>query len=198
VKLESKLHRKKNTGVSDNSDDQILALLTDEQQKELGFRVLMKKYQERLYWHIRGMVSDHDDADDVLQNTFIKVFKNIHRFKKKSSLFTWMYRIATNEAITFLKKEKRRMSTSIDQEGAALAETLRADVFFDGNDAVLILRLALNTLPDKQKQVFQMRYYDELSYQEISDILLTSVGALKASYHHAVKKIEQFIKHANT
>ncbi|MCB0641637.1 MAG: sigma-70 family RNA polymerase sigma factor [Phaeodactylibacter sp.] len=161
---------------------------------ERGFALLMDKYQERLYWHIRRMVVDHEDANDVLQNCLIKVFRNIRRFEGKSQLFTWLYRIATNEAITFLKSKKRKATTPLDAEETNWVNRLEADTYFDGDSAQRHLQQALRTLPDKQRTVFLLRYFDELSYQDISEVLKTSVGALKASYHHAVKKIERYVR----
>lgn len=171
-------------------DARILQMLQTEQQYERGFRLLMDKYQERLYWHVRRMVTDHDDANDVLQNCLIKVFRNIQSFEGKSQLYTWLYRIATNEAITFLQGKKRRETASVDQEAV---NRLQADSYFDGDQAQIRLQQALETLPDKQRVVFNMRYYEEMSYQDMSEVLETSVGALKASFHHAVKKVEQFM-----
>lgn len=176
------------------TDDEILNLLANQRHAERGFRLLMEKYQERLYWHIRRMVKSHDDANDVVQNCFIKIYKSVHKFQRKSALYTWMYRIATNEAITFINKKKRRHATSLDGDEGVLVNQLRADPYFDGNEIQIKLQCALNKLPKKQKQVFNMRYYGEMSYKQMSDILGTSVGALKASYHHAVKKIEASLK----
>jgi len=176
------------------SDEQLLVLLKNQATYEKGFRLLMEKYQERLYWHIRRMVFDHDDTNDVIQNVFIKVFKGIGRFEGKSKLYTWLYRIATNESITFLNKKKRKSTTSLDDEESSLSNQLVADSYFDGDEAQLRLQLAMNELPEKQRLVFNMRYYDEMTYQQISEVLTTSVGALKASYHHAVKKIEKYFK----
>jgi len=154
----------------------------------------MQKYQEKLYWHVRRMLMDHDDANDVIQNCFIKVYKSIHRFERKSKLYTWLYRIATNEAITHLNKQKKKAVASIDDDEIGISHRLEADAYFDGEEAQLQLQRALNTLPDKQKLVFNLRYFDEMSYKEMAEVLDTSVGALKASYHHAVKKIEQYIR----
>ena len=179
---------------SNSSDHQILHLLQNEKNVEQGFRLLMVTYQERLYAHIRRMVNEHEDANDVLQNTFIKVFRNIEKFEGNSQLYTWLYRIATNETITFLNKKKKKSTTSIDDEELDMANRLSADTYFDGEEAQKSLQRALAVLPEKQKLVFNMRYYDEMSYQAISDVLETSVGALKASYHHAVKKIEQYLR----
>lgn len=167
-----------------------MELMRSEHGFERGFRLLMTQYRERLYWHIRRMVLIHEDADDVLQNTFVKVYRGIHLFEGKSKLYTWLYRIATNEAITHLQSKARHASASLDDTTNLLANRLRADEWFDGDAAQAKLLLAINQLPDKQKQVFNLRYYDEMPYEEMSQLLQTSVGALKASFHHAVKKIE--------
>ncbi|TDQ29430.1 RNA polymerase sigma factor [Zeaxanthinibacter enoshimensis] len=159
-----------------------------------AFEVLVTTYKERLYWHIRKIVMDHDDADDVLQNTFIKVFKNIEGFKGESKLFSWMYRIATNEALMFLKTKSRKLGVTGNELQEQLAENLKADVYFEGDEIQLKLQKAIATLPEKQKLVFNMKYFEELKYEEISEILETSVGGLKASYHLATKKIEAFLK----
>lgn len=164
------------------------------QTKEKAFRILIKEYKERLYWHIRKIVISHDDADDVLQNTFIKVFKGIANFKQDSKLYSWMYRIATNESITFINKRARERNIDITEMKQELVSNLQSDRWFSGNDIELILQEAVATLPEKQQLVFNMKYFDHMKYQEISDILDTSVGGLKASYFHAVKKIELFIK----
>lgn len=174
------------------TDEQLLELVR--LNKESGFRSLMHQYQEQTYWHIRRMVTTHEDADDVVQNTFIKVFNNIDKFKGNSKLYTWIYRIATNESITFLKNRKRRQAQSIDESENTVEKKLVADEYFDGNNAQVILQKAIIALPEKQKAVFTLRYYEEMPYNDISEIMDTSVGALKASYHHAVKKIEEFIK----
>ncbi|MBL4744921.1 MAG: RNA polymerase sigma factor [Flavobacteriaceae bacterium] len=154
----------------------------------------MTLYKERLYWHIRKIVISHDDADDVLQNTFIKVFKSIHNFKGESKLFSWMYRIATNEAITFINKRAKENHIDISELHTELGTSLQSDVYFSGDEIQLLLQQAILSLPQKQQLVFNMKYYEELKYTEISEILDTSVGALKASYFHAVKKIEKLIK----
>ncbi|BDS14423.1 RNA polymerase sigma factor [Aureispira anguillae] len=180
----------------DNKDTEkkILSQLRTPQSFEKGFRNLVQSYQERLYWHIRQMVNGHNDADEVLQNTFIKIYKGIKNFRGDSKLYTWLYRIATNECITFLKKKKKYATIDLDHEEGGLVNTLQADNYFDGDKATLLLNQALNCLPDKQRQVFVLRYFDELTYKEMSELLETSVGGLKASYHHAVKKIELFVK----
>lgn len=175
-----------------SSDDEILELMRNPKTLERGFRLLMETHQERLYWQVRRLLNDHEDANDVLQNALVKVFRNIGQFEGKSGLYTWLYRIVTNEAITFLNQSKRRKATSIDDVDANVANRLKADSFFDGDEAQVRLQQALATLPDRQKEVFNLRYYDEMSYEEISKLLNISVGALKASFHHAVKKVEQF------
>ncbi len=176
------------------TDEKILALLSEPHSTERGFQMLVENYQERLYWHVRRMVFDHEDANDVLQNCFIKVYRSVHKFRGQSKLYTWLYRIATNEAITFLSRKKRQQAAAIDDEENALANQLRADAYFDGDEAQLQLQLALEQLPEKQRLVFNLRYYDEMSYKEMSEVLDTSVGALKASYHHAVKKVENYLR----
>jgi len=153
----------------------------------------MSQYKERLYWHIRKIVISHDDTDDVLQNTFVKVYRNIDKFKAESKLYSWMYRIATNEAITFINKRAKINNVTINDMQYKMAESLEADVYFDGNEIQLKLQKAIAKLPQKQRLVFNMKYFDDLKYKEISEILETSVGALKASYHHAVKKIENML-----
>jgi RNA polymerase sigma factor (sigma-70 family) len=179
--------------VKETTDAHILSLLNEQVTYERGFRLLMQTYQQPLYHHIRRFVIDHDDADDVIQNTFIKIFRNIERFEGKSKLYTWLYRIATNEAITFLNARNRKETDTLDNPDTAyLANALQADVFFDGDAIQIKLQQALTTLPDKQRLVFNMRYYDEMPYEDMSEVLGTSTGALKASYHHAVKKIEAF------
>ena len=164
------------------------------QTKEKAFRILIKEYKERLYWHIRKIVISHDDADDVLQNTFIKVFKGIDNFKQDSKLYSWMYRIATNESITFINKRARERNIDITEMKQKLVSNLESDKWFSGNDIEIILQEAVATLPEKQQLVFNMKYFNHMKYQQISDILDTSVGGLKASYFHAVKKIELYIK----
>ena len=172
---------------------QILSLVRDPAHMEEGFRLLLQEYQQRLYWHIRRLVGQHEDANDILQNVLLKVYRNIHDFKGKAQLYTWLYRIATNETLTFLNKKKKKSAISLEQEMTNLANTLKADEYFDGSAAQFKLQQAILGLPEKQKLVFLMRYFEGLPYQEIAIILETSVGGLKASYHHAVKKIEAFI-----
>ena len=157
-------------------DETILAMVENTHLRESGFRLLLEKYQERLYWQIRRMVVGHDDANDVLQNCLLKIFKGLPNFKGNSKLYTWMYRIAANEAITFLKKQQKRTFASLDDDHNALENQLRADDFFDGNEAQIQLQKALKTLPTKQLEVFNLRYFEEMPYQEISELLGTSVG----------------------
>ena len=174
-------------------EDLLIKQLKNAQTQEKAFRELMTQYKERLYWHIRKIVISHDDTDDVLQNTFVKVYRNIDKFNAESKLYSWMYRIATNESITFINKRAKRNTVDIDDMHIQMANNLEADVYFDGTEIQLQLQKAIATLPQKQQLVFNMKYFDNMKYQEISDILETSVGALKASYHHAVKKIETFL-----
>ena len=175
----------------------LVASLKNKKTKESAFKELVKQYKERLYWHIRKIVISHDDADDVLQNTFVKVFKNIDNFKEESKLYSWMYRIATNESISFLNKKAKRNNVDISDYQQQLVSNLESDQWFSGSEIQIILQKAIATLPQQQQLVFKMKYFDEMKYQEISDILETSVGGLKASYHHAVKKIEAFVKNYN-
>ena len=165
--------------------------------KEKAFRELISLYKERLYWHVRKIVISHDDTDDVLQNTFIKIYKNIGKFKQESKLFSWMYRIATNEAITFINKRNKERKIDISEVQEHLVSTLENDIYFSGEEIQEILQKAIASLPQKQQLVFNMKYFDNIKYTQISEILGTSVGALKASYFHAVKKIESYIKKQN-
>ena len=174
-------------------DALIIAKFAEESTREEAFRLLLKKYQQKIYWHVRRMVIDHDDADDVVQDIFVKVWKNLGNFREDSQLYTWLYRIATNECITFLNKKKQKQNVSLDDDTTAyLAESLADGNYFNGDKAQMKLQQALLTLPEKQKLVFNMKYFEDMKYEEISDVLGTSVGALKASYHLAVKKIEAF------
>jgi RNA polymerase sigma-70 factor (ECF subfamily) len=168
--------------------------LQNSKTRDKAFHILIAQYKERLYWHIRKIVLVHDDADDVLQNTFVKIFKNIEKFNGQSKLYSWMYRIASNEAITFINKRAKEKKVDISDYHEQLASTLESDVYFSGDEIQIILQKAIATLPQKQQLVFNMKYFEELKYSQISEILETSVGALKASYFHAVKKIEKYIK----
>ncbi len=174
-------------------DKELLFQFKNEATREAAFTSIIKKYQEKLYWHIRRMVVEHEDANDVLQNLFIKVWKNLENFREDSQLYTWLYRIATNESLTFLEQQKKRSAISISDEDNQMGNKLKADSNFDGNKLEWKLQLAIQKLPEKQKAVFNLRYYDEMPYEEMSRVLGTSEGALKASYHHAVKKIEDYI-----
>lgn len=174
-------------------DKELLYRFKNADTKEQAFTTILKKYQEKLYWHIRRMVIDHDDANDVLQNMFIKVWKGLENFREDSQLYTWLYRIATNECLTFLEQQKKRNSVSLNDMENGLENKLRADTNFDANRLEWKLQLGIQQLPEKQRIVFNLRYYDEMPYEEMSRILDTSEGALKASYHHAAKKIEEFI-----
>ncbi|WP_449406388.1 RNA polymerase sigma factor [Pedobacter aquae] len=174
-------------------DSEILEKFNNPQTQELGFKLLLNKYQQKIYWHIRRIVIEHEDADDVVQDVFIKVWKNLASFRQDSQLYTWLYRIATNESITFLNKKKTKFNSSFEELSEKLSESLNDDNYFTGDQIQKKLQKALLILPEKQRLVFNMKYYDDLKFQEISDILGTSVGALKASYHLAVKKIEQFL-----
>ena len=164
--------------------------LKQSDSKDEAFTRLVQEYKERIYWHIRKIVLDHDDANDVVQNTFIKVHLNIENFNENSTLFTWMYRIATNEALNFIKSKAKKIGLKNEEWIEAIADNLEADPFFDGDEAALVLQKEISKLPEKQRIVFNMRYFDGMNYDSISEILDTSVGALKASYHHAVKKIK--------
>ena len=171
----------------------ILQLLNPKTQNN-AFQKLLSDYKRPLYNHIRNIVLDHDDANDVLQNTFIKVFQNLNNFKGESKLYSWIYRIATNESITFINKKAKISGATSNELKTKIVENLEADTHFDGNEIQIKLQKAILLLPEKQQLVFKMKYFEELKYEEISEIVGTSVGALKASYHHAVKKIENFIK----
>ena len=176
------------------SDKEIIIQFRDNEQRETAFRHLMDKYSERLYWHCRRLLISHEDADDALQNTLIKVWGNMDGFRAESGLYTWLFRIATNESLTLIKTRKRHLSGSDNPEYELhLAEGLEADPWFDGDQAERKLQQAILSLPEKQRVVFNLKYFEKMKYEEMAGILDTSVGALKASYHHAVKKIEKYI-----
>lgn len=174
-------------------DRELLLQFKTPATKEKGFTGIIKKYQEKLYWHIRRMVVDHEDANDVLQNMFIKVWNALDNFREDSQLYTWLYRIATNESLTYIEQQKKRASVSLSDVENGLSNKLKADKNYDSNKIEWKLQLAMQQLPEKQRVVFSLRYYDEMPYQKMSIVLETSEGALKASYHHAVKKIEDYI-----
>jgi RNA polymerase sigma-70 factor (ECF subfamily) len=173
------------------SDDNISELLKEDLNK--GFRLLVEKYSSKLYWHIRRLVIIHEDADDALQNTFMNAWRSIDNFRSDSSLYTWLYSIATNEALTLINKRKRNAADSIDDLESYFANSQEGSTWFDGDEAQKKLQNAILKLPEKQRIVFNLKYYDEMTYEEMSKVLKTSEGALKASYHYAVKKIEKII-----
>lgn len=162
-----------------------------------AFGEVIEKYSEQLYWQIRRMVNNHDDANDLLQNTFLKAWSSIENFRGEAKLSTWLYKIAINESITFIERERKRLNVSLDDEESFLINTIEADEYIDGDDLKVQLRKAIALLPEKQRLVFNMKYYDDMKYEQMSEILGTSVGALKASYHLAVKKIEQYFNDMN-
>lgn len=175
-------------------ENQIIKLIQKPSSREEGFKQIVDLYQERLYWHIRKMVLSHDDADDVLQNTFIKVWKSLDNFRGDSKIYTWLYRIATNESLNHIQTQKKKFTSSlgnVDEEYLHLK--LTSDPYFDGDEAEKKLWMAVETLPQKQKTVFKLKYFDNMKYEDMSDVLKTSVGALKASYHHAVNKIKEYL-----
>lgn len=174
-----------------SNDTEIIRLLSEDINK--GFRMLVDKYSQRLYWHIRRLVILHEDADDALQNTLINVWKNAADFRGDSSLYTWLYKIATNEALSLINKRKKTAFSSIEDLESLFAAAPEGSTWFDGDEAQVKLQNAILQLPEKQRIVFNMKYYDDLTYEDMSKILNTSAGALKASYHHAVKKIEKFL-----
>ena len=180
--------------MQEHSDSELLSLFRDAGRKSYAFNMIVRKYQDRLYWHIRKMVIVHDDADDLLQNCFMKAWKGLDNFRGESQLYTWLYRIATNEALSFLKEKKRKYFLPVVDAEAELSSNLEGDEYFDGDELQLKLQKAILCLPEKQRLVFNMRYFDEMKYEDMAQILDTSVGALKASYHHAAKKIEHMIK----
>ena len=168
-----------------------LTPISDSEEK--AYTSLIKKYQEKLYWHIRRMVVQHDDANDVLQNVLIRVWKGLEKFREDSQLYTWLYRIATNESLTYIEQQKKKSSVSFSDVETGLSNKIKADENFDANKVEWKLQLAIQQLPEKQRVVFSLRYYEEMPYEEMSRVLETSEGALKASYHHAVKKVEDYM-----
>lgn len=174
-------------------DQDILLKFRDPASRNLAFNQLVRKYQSKVYWHVRKMVVDHDDADDLTQEVFIKVWKHLENFRQDAALFTWIYRIATNECLNFLSSKRRKFFLPLTDVGAELSQKLEADEQLAGDVVELKLQKAILRLPDKQRLVFNLRYYDEMPYEQMAEVTGTSVGALKASYHHAVKKIEQYV-----
>ncbi len=174
-------------------DSELLVEFRNPGTREKAFTAIIRKYQEKLYWHIRRMVIDHEDTNDVLQNVFIRVWNGLENFREDSQLYTWLYRIATNESLTFIEQQKKKASVSLSTVESGLSNKIKADKHFDPNRLEWKLQVAIQQLPEKQRVVFNLRYYDEMPYEEMSRVLETSEGALKASYHHAVKKIEDYI-----
>jgi RNA polymerase sigma-70 factor (ECF subfamily) len=174
-------------------DSELLIQFRNPSTREKAFTAIIKKYQEKLYWHIRRMLVDHEDTNDVLQNVFIRVWNGLDNFREDAQLYTWLYRIATNESLTFIEQQKKKAAVSLDEVEGSLSNKVRADKHFDPNKLEWKLQVAIQQLPEKQRVVFNLRYYDEMPYEEMSRVLETSEGALKASYHHAVKKIEDYI-----
>ena len=168
--------------------------LINPKTQNVAFKQLVQQYQKPLYFHIRNIVLNHDDTDDVLQNTFIKVFSNLKNFKGESKLYSWIYRIATNESLTFIEQRAKKQGISNEEVQQKALMNLESDVYFEGNEIQLKLQKAIATLPEKQQLVFKMKYFEEMKYENMSEILDTSVGGLKANYHHAVKKIEEYLK----
>jgi RNA polymerase sigma-70 factor (ECF subfamily) len=176
------------------NEQEVLILLQNENTQKDGFEMVVRQYSEQLYWQIRRMVFLHDDANDILQNTFIKAWLNINYFRGEAKLSTWLYRIAFNECLTFLNKQNAINTVSIDDPVLSMAQKLEEDFYFSGDKIQRLLQKALLSLPEKQRMVFNLKYYQEMKYEDMSEIFGTSVGALKASYHHAVKKIEKFLE----
>lgn len=176
-----------------NQEAELIKKLKNPKLKNEAFKDLVDLYQERLYWHIRKIVITHDNANDVLQETFIRIFKSIHNFQEKSTLHTWMYKIAYNEALRFLEKNKINTSVSIEQDNNSYLNNLKEDSYFNGTELQLKLHAIISKLPDKQKRVFQMKYFDDLSFREISELLNISENTLKSSYYSVVKTIEEKI-----
>lgn len=176
------------------TDEEIIEKIRDKKTVNYGFNLLMDKYQEKVYWVIRRMVIEHEASDDIAQDTFVKVWKNLSSFKGDSKLYTWIYRIATNEALNHLRKKKRRFFLPIGDVVHELASSLEADAYYSGDEIQLKLQKAILKLPEKQRLVFNMKYFEEMKFKDISEVMEVSVGSLKAQYHHAVKKIEKFIK----
>ena len=176
------------------NENEIIALLQDSARQREAFECIVKEYSEQLYWQIRRMVLSHDDANDLLQNTFIKAWTNIDYFRGDAKISTWLYRIALNECLTFMNKQRATTQLSIEDVQAEMLDKLETDLYFDGDETQKIFLKAVHALPEKQQMVFNLKYFKEMKYEEISEILGTSIGALKASYHHAIKKIEHFLK----
>ena len=180
--------------MSQYNEKEIICLLQDATRQREAFEAIVKEYSEQLYWQIRRLVFSHDDANDILQNTFIKAWSNIEYFRGDAKMYTWLYRIALNECLTYVNKQQANNTLSIDDADMEVMNQLESDPYFDGDETQKVLLRAIHSLPKKQQMVFNLKYFKEMKYEEISEILGTSVGALKASYHHAVKKIETFLE----
>lgn len=176
------------------SDKELVSLFREEKSRQQAFRLIVTRYQKKLYWHIRRILVDHDDTDDVLQNTFIKTWKGLDGFKEDAQLYTWLYRIATNETMSFIRARKAELFVRFGDVEFSMEDKLQDTNNFKGDDIQKKLQLAIHQLPEKQRLVFTMKYFEDIKYEDMSKILDTSVGALKASYHHAVKKIEAYIR----
>jgi len=175
------------------SDSELLEMFHNSGNPDYAFNLLVRKYQEKVYWHIRRLVIDHDDANDIAQNVFIKAWQGLPHFRGDSGIFSWLYRIATNEAITFLNKKRKRFFIPWHDIEQALSEKLESDRYFSADEVLLKLQKAILSLPPKQRVIFNMRYYDSIKYEEMAKILNTTEGALKASYHHAARKVERYL-----
>ena len=180
--------------MSQYNEKEIICLLQDATRQREAFEAIVKEYSEQLYWQIRRLVFSHDDANDILQNTFIKAWSNIEYFRGDAKMYTWLYRIALNECLTYVNKQQANNTLSIDDADMEVVNQLESDPYFDGDETQKVFLRAIHSLPEKQQMVFNLKYFKEMKYEEISEILGTSVGALKASYHHAVKKIETFLE----
>ncbi|MBR5204082.1 MAG: RNA polymerase sigma factor [Bacteroidaceae bacterium] len=180
--------------MSKYNEKEIICLLQDANRQREAFEAIVKEYSEQLYWQIRRLVLSHDDANDILQNTFIKAWSNIEYFRGDAKMSTWLYRIALNECLTYVNKQQANNTLSIDDADMEVVNQLESDLYFDGDETQKVFLRAIHSLPEKQQMVFNLKYFKEMKYEEISEILGTSVGALKASYHHAVKKIETFLE----
>ena len=176
------------------NESEVLKLLKSESTQRAAFEMIVREYSELLYWQIRRMVLSHEDANDLLQNTFIKAWSNIDYFREEAKLSTWLYRIALNECLNFLNKQRANATVNIDDPETVIMQKLESDPYFSGDSIQLLLQKALQSLPEKQRMVFNLKYYQEMKYEEMSSIFGTSIGALKSSYHHAVKKIEKYLE----
>ncbi len=181
----------------DLDDKELFRLFMDEFTKEKAFTMIVKKYQERLYWHIRRFIVHHEDTNDILQNVFVKAWKGLHNFRQESGLYTWFYRVATNECLTYVANEKKKIAMSLSDEDNGLSNRVKAESGFDFKNIEWKLQLAIQALPNRQRAVFNLRYFDEMPYEKMSEVLETSVGSLKASYHHAAKKVSEFMLKEN-